>query len=560
VKIKILPKDVYSLIAAGEIIDRPASIVRELIQNSIDAESDSIVLEISGGGKEKIIVMDNGSGMSKEDLEVCWLPHSTSKIREADDLNSITTYGFRGEALNAVSSVSSLEIESCIPGEESGNRVLVREGNLIESVISPILKGTTVSVNKLFMNLPARKRFMKSDNTEMNYCEREFRMHALANEGIDFKLISDGRSVHNYKKCDIAKRIQDIEGKEFLDNCYKIDHYHKGIHITGYVGKPGVTDSKKYAISHLFVNKRFVTHPMVKRAVYSAFGTQMSNRFCPYIIFIETDPANFDINIHPAKKEIKFADENNFYVAMNQAVKNSVKIDAYISENSFATDFSSISESSLSMQTDNVQDQMLFAPGEINRSGMQFESRYEERSPFWQFAKTYIMVELKEKLYMIDQHAAHERIMYEKFLSSEEITTQKLLFPINMKLDADMFELLKENESVFTDMGFQVREIGKRHILIDGIPSVINEKFDADDFLGILEDIREKGDSDIRDGFVKIVACRSAIKANRELTKGEMIAIVTELFECREPQHCPHGRPTYIIYLKSEIDTWFKRT
>ncbi|MDD3804237.1 MAG: DNA mismatch repair endonuclease MutL, partial [bacterium] len=316
-KIRILPENVYSLIAAGEVIDRPASVVRELVQNSIDAGSSQVTVSIENGGKSLISIIDDGCGMDEGDLKIAAMKHSTSKIATADDIHDVMTYGFRGEALNSVSLVSDFKIESCSRDDENGNSASILYGEGFKISPSPVTSGTMVTVKNIFQNMPGRKKFLKSDNVENNYCEKEFMNLAMANPNVTFKFISDGRVVYNLKSNPLEKRIAEIKGEEFVKNSLFVNYFQDGVRVFGFVGKPQLFDDRKFNFYHVFVNKRIVQYPQLKRAVYMPFGSQLNKHFTPYIIFLEVNAQEIDVNIHPAKKEVRFFREDKIFSAVS---------------------------------------------------------------------------------------------------------------------------------------------------------------------------------------------------------------------------------------------------
>ncbi len=560
-KINILPQDVYSLIAAGEIIERPASIVRELIQNSIDANADSITLEVNEGGKSLIRVVDTGEGMSYEDLKICILPHSTSKIKHSDDLKHITTYGFRGEALHAISRVSILSIESRDKLFEYGHGIVVKNGKIVEEYETPLNQGTIISVKDIFYNLPARKKFLKTQYTEFSYCNKEFVNYAIVNENINFKLIHNGKIIYNLKISDRDDRIRDVFGKDFVDNTYKLDFFQNDIRITGYIAKPNLFDNTKYRFNHIFVNNRYVSSPIIRRAVYSGFEGQLANRYCPFIIFIELAPELIDINIHPAKKEIKFTNEKELFPAIVSSIKSAININKYMEKKDIGFNSNDVNSSYSKSDFNSAEEQKLFSDFDFEISEKVREIHSNEQSFFWQYAKSYIITELKGHLYVIDQHAAHERIMYEKFKNQKDnLTPQKLLFSHTIELPIELMEVYEKTQNIINKAGFITRKFGKNIILLEGIPAIIERNFDNNDFLELLEDFDKLNEIKSVDNIIKTLACKSAIKANTKLNEMEMAKIFSELFNCDNPYACPHGRPTIMKFEKAEVEKWFKRT
>ncbi|MGE3063757.1 MAG: DNA mismatch repair endonuclease MutL [bacterium] len=556
-KIRILPENVYSLIAAGEVIDRPASVVRELMQNSIDAGASQITLSLENGGKSLISVIDDGCGMDEGDLKIAALKHSTSKISKAEDMHEIMTYGFRGEALNSVSLVSDFKIESSPREEGTGNSIAIKFGEAEPVIPSSVAAGTMITVRDIFSNMPGRKRFLKSDNVEHNYCEKEFMNLAMANPDISFKLIADGRVSYNLKNATLEKRMSEIKGEEFIRNALTVNYFDAGIRVYGFVGKAPIFDNKRFNFSYVFVNKRSVLYPQIKRAVYMPFGSQLSRHFTPYILFIEIDAKEIDVNIHPAKKEVRFYREDRVFSAVSMSVRESLRFFERTSETINRNDeISTVIERPESF----VKESSLFADVDYVLSEKTSETKVQEYSRFWQYNDSYILVNLKDKLYFIDQHAAHERIMFERVVKeSGKILSQQLLFPFIARLPSELYDFYDSNKLKIENWGFTVREFDKMKLLVEGIPAVITENFEQNDFLEFLTEIKQTGSSLKAEEVSKIIACKAAIKAGKKLKINEMEDLFNQLFLCENPYSCPHGRPTFITFDKDEVGRWFRR-
>lgn len=554
-KINILNRNVYSLIAAGEIVERPSSVIRELLDNSIDAGAANIIIEVINGGKKRISVIDDGEGIEKEDMELSVLPHSTSKIKNASDIESIETYGFRGEALHAISRISMISIESRSNDSENANKIYVKQGDIVENEVSVLHKGTIVEVNEIFHNIPARRKFLKSDNVELNHCIREFEHHALANPEISFKFINNGHVIVNLIKSELKDRISDIVGETFINNSFKINYFSRKTKVIGFIGKPEAFTDKKSRINHIFVNSRHVFNPLIRKALYSAMGTQLQHRHLPYVIMVEAPSKNLDVNIHPAKKEIKFKNENEIFPIIINSVKSGIQ-----AENQYKEEIHKFENYSRITGNEGKSQRKLFSDFDYSIRSKTINSEMLN-TYFYQYEKTYIITQLKGQLYMIDQHAAHERIMYEKYLyQKENISSQKLLFSYTVKLEPELFEIYEESKDKLEKNGFITRPFGRNIILVEGIPALVENKFNEADFINILEDLKNNENVLSIDEVIKIIACRSAVKAGTELSESEMAKIFSDLFNCENPFACPHGRPTIKAFTKSDIEKWFKRT
>ncbi len=554
-KIKLLPESVYSFIAAGEVIDRPASVVRELIQNSIDAKASSITVSINKGGKELINIIDDGEGMDRDDLLFATKKHATSKINTLDDLKNIITYGFRGEALYSVGLVSHLTIESKVKEDDLGNSIIIDCGEVKGTERSSIEKGTSIVVKDLFKNIPARKKFLKSDLYEQKKVEDEFVFHSIANPEISFKFIVDGHIVYNLKSSDLRERIKELKGENFIKETFSLDYFERGIRIKGFVGNPKLFNNIKYKFSMVFVNKRYINYPQIKKAIFSAFGTQLKRGFTPYIIFIDISPHLVDFNVHPMKKEVKFSSENDLFFVVNRSVKSGLAVDRNFVENDRTLEPVDLSKPDFFVREEKLFSDVDFYLSEKKTTNVSFES-----SKFWQFQNSYIFVSVKDKLYILDQHAAAERISYEKLLKEKEkITSQKLLFPFTLRLNSDIYIFVNENIEKFEKLGFSVRVFDNNKILVESVPSIIEDDFNKEDFEEFVNEIYNLGFGSEFDEILKIVACKSSIKAGKKLNSVEMEEIFNQLFKCENPHACPHGRPTFITFSIDDFEKWFRR-
>uniref|UniRef100_A0A7C3J5C5 DNA mismatch repair protein MutL n=1 Tax=candidate division WOR-3 bacterium TaxID=2052148 RepID=A0A7C3J5C5_UNCW3 len=554
-KIKLLPESVYSFIAAGEVIDRPASVVRELIQNSIDAKASSITVSINRGGKELINIIDDGEGMDRDDLLFATKKHATSKINTLDDLKNIITYGFRGEALYSVGLVSHLTIESKVKEDDLGNSIIIDCGEVKGTERSSIEKGTSIVVKDLFKNIPARKKFLKSDLYEQKKVEDEFVFHSIANPEISFKFIVDGHIVYNLKSSDLRERIKELKGENFIKETFFLDYFERGIRIKGFVGNPKLFNNIKYKFSMVFVNKRYINYPQIKKAIFSAFGTQLKRGFTPYIIFIDISPHLVDFNVHPMKKEVKFSSENDLFFVVNRSVKSGLAVDRNFVENDRTLEPVDLSKPDFFVREEKLFSDVDFYLSEKKTTNISFES-----SKFWQFQNSYIFVSVKDKLYILDQHAAAERISYEKLLKEKEkITSQKLLFPFTLRLNSDIYIFVNENIEKFEKLGFSVRVFDNNKILVESVPSIIEDDFNKEDFEEFVNEIYNLGFGSEFDEILKIVACKSSIKAGKKLNSVEMEEIFNQLFKCENPHACPHGRPTFITFSIDDFEKWFRR-
>jgi len=530
-KIKVLPSNTISQIAAGEVIDRPASCVKELLENSIDAGAKKIDIEIKSAGKSLIRVRDNGSGMNKEDIINSVKRHATSKINAIEDLERIKSYGFRGEALASIASVSKLSIISRTSDDQVGTRIFFDKGKAIniDEVASEI--GTTVYVERLFYNLPVRFKFLKSDVSEYRAILQEIFHSALPNPHIEYSVKSDNRNVINLPATDnIKERIFQIIDSSYESKFIPINYDDEKYHIKGFITKPEINiNSNNYR--EIFINGRYVSNRTVAKAIISGYGETYTKSRPGYYLFIELPQNEIDVNIHPKKLEVKFQDEKHIFSLIYHTIQEAihsgngvitVKDRINIENNSFKYNQSPETNNSIS----------LFSDTEEYKAEQQKSFTFEDRinkSKFWQFHDTYVLTETQTALLIIDQHAAHERIIYEQLQKEELSKSQKLLFPIVINLAADKIAFI---DSI--------------------VPSII-KKITKDMFMEIVEGVKSEKGTNKFDNIIKTIACKAAIKANQKLSYNEMEELVANLFKCKVPYYCPHGRPTMIKITLDEI-------
>ena len=590
--IKLLPDSVANQIAAGEVIQRPASVVKELMENSVDAGAQSIKVIIRDSGRTLIQVIDDGSGMSETDARLSFERHATSKISVAQDLFAIRTKGFRGEALASIAAVSMVELKTRRKEDDSGT-VLILNGSRVEKQ-EPCScpEGSGFSVKNLFFNIPARRKFLKSDNTEMRHIITEFQKIVIAHPGIRFLLSHNDSEIYTLGTGNLRQRIIGVFGKQINNDLITLETSTTLINIKGFIGKPE-NARRTYGEQFFFVNNRFMKHPYFHKAVVEAYQNILPPEAIPsYFIFMEIDPASIDINIHPTKTEIKFEDERAIWQILMASVKEAlgrfnivpsldfedeglidipvrsafknipdppaIEIDPHYDP--FAGEERISNQNSIIERFERENNsgwEKLYSALEREEPG---SSRIEPERRFFQIKNKYIICPVKSGLMIIDQKRAHERILYERFLDNLESNrniSQTELFPVNHELNpADIF-VLKEIESEIRMLGFNFQITGNNRISINGRPSGIGSS-DPAIMLEILLEEYKKTQSDPSTGAMEKIASAmagaSAIPYGKVLLKNEMEELFDTLFSCKSPNYSPKGKPVINILTLEEID------
>lgn len=600
--ISILSPDIIAKIAAGEVVERPASVVKELIENSIDAESTQITIRIENAGINLIEVSDNGAGMSKEDAELAFKQHSTSKIQNLDDLYRISTLGFRGEALSSIAAVSDIKMLTSNKKDSTEIRIVQGTQKITGGSIE---QGTIIQVKGLFSRIPARKKFLSSEATEFKHITDIFLKHAVAQPGISFKLIHNTKQIYNLPASqDLRTRVFDIWGKNIAEKTIPVSFDSPGLKIQGLVGHPEIARRNR-SMYYLFLNTRPITSNLIGKAVEDAFHATKPPEYKPvFFINIVINPAEIDVNVHPRKMEVKFNNSKLIYSNVKHVVRRA--LEQFLS-NSMKQQFNQQSEKYIE-QTENRRENQKdaikfmdseprqykntkFRKGLINKSlnfteellepinrieqeqkdtrmGIQQKDEKLDINQSYkhqQFFNTYILIEKDNKLLFIDQHAADERINYEKIMKEIEkktsLTQQQLLVPQTIELDPADYELFKENLNLFKKIGLEFEPFGRRILKLSSIPVIIRE-FDIEAFIKeILEqEIIELSEKEVLHKAVATLACHGSIRAGRKMHPQEIDKMISQLFKCKKPYSCPHGRPIIWELGKYEIEKQFKRT
>lgn len=571
--IRILPEDLKNKIAAGEVVERPASVVKELIENSLDAGATEIDVIVSGGGNTSLQVIDNGSGLAKDDLAMAFVRYSTSKIATMHDLTTINTLGFRGEALASIASVAKIKALSSVRGNDNGYEISISDGIGTKPVPAAISMGTAISVSDLFFSIPVRRKFLKSGQIELRHIIRMVRRFALSFPSVKFSLIADGKDVMRLLPADLADRISSVYDPTYKENILEINHRIDSFGIAGYLGNLNLI-RKRPGEQHLFLNGRYIFNKLLNSAVYSAYQSLVSRGEFPFfVINLEVPHELVDVNVHPMKTEVRFRDEWRIYHTLKTAALKALE-DIL----SAIPDFIPTPELTINK---GVQPSLAFSgtgptAGISHRSieraksyvqalgHTQEEEQRVNLDNIWQIHTKYIVSEIKSGLVVIDQHVAHERILFEQALGAMEgnpLPSQTLLFPEVLELPPEDFTTLLEVILYLEKIGFRMKEFGKYTIMIEGVPSELEWGKEKGVLTEIIDTYRDqqKAQPSFMEAVAASFACKAAVKAGDVLTLQEMQSLVDRLFATKHPYYCPHGRPIIINLSLDELDRRFER-
>lgn len=595
-KIIILDEFTSNQIAAGEVVERPASVLKELIENSIDAGADRIEIEIKNGGIGYIKVSDNGKGIEQEDIPMAFERHGTSKIRQISDLSNITTMGFRGEALPSIASVSNVTLTTRTHENEYAVKVVFEALQLKSITKAARAPGTTVEVRNLFFNTPARYKFLKGDMQETRYCTDIVLRLALANTHAAFIMICNNEEVvRTNGDRELINSIYGVYGRDIANDIIKVNAQSEGFSVSGYIGKPFASRGNRQHQS-LFVNNRYVKYPELNVSIERAYETRiMKGKFPFYVLKLDIPAQNLDVNVHPAKTEVKISNISDIFGKLNFIIKEAldkeqevfvpssikptyIKSEEKKEEKNTIIDFNDqllkLSEEVHQIQQNsNILNEHKTAYKEQTRDNAvntdKFDKENIENNEFdikpykisGQIFNTYIIIDKNEYIYIVDQHAAHEKMLYEllkKDYENRTVISQQIMVPIEVVFTSAEIQFISQNSEFIRRIGFDYSEFGKNSILIREIPSTINECDIKDAFKAMLDDIQNEKKDKVHTALYSL-ACKAAVKANKKLDEKQMQYIFENLMKLDNPFTCPHGRPTVIKMTKYDFDKLFKR-
>jgi len=559
--IKVLDPKVVSQIAAGEVVERPASVVKELVENSLDAGANQISIEARGGGVSLIKVIDNGAGIPSGEVELAFDRYATSKIGSLEDLESISSLGFRGEALPSIAAVADIDIVTCAAGESAGTYLSLKGGAIAHRASQGRSPGTTVTVHNLFRKVPARLKFLKSVATENSHIANVVTQYALAFPEVKFVLLIDGRmALRTAGSGQLIDSVIEVYGAEVAQNMLEI----KGAatsppQVTGMAGSPAVSRSGWGYLS-FFVNRRWVSSRLLARAVDEAYhGLLMQGKHPVAIINISLPPREVDINIHPTKREVKFRNEHLVFGAVQRALRRALVEQMPVPK---------IEEIAVAYESPSESRQPLWTPAKLSSTS---PAPWAPELPvvslpilrvLGQLSGSYIVAEGPDGLYLIDQHAAHERILFDKVKdqrSRREMEVQGLLEPATLEVNPKQEEVLKSHYENLAEFGFSIEPFGDRTYLVRAVPALLHDK----DWVGVVRELLDSLSGGDRDNWAENVAisiaCHSAVRAGQTLTDDEMRELVRQLEQTANPRTCPHGRPTMIHLTFGQLRKEFGR-
>jgi DNA mismatch repair protein MutL len=572
-KIAVLPDLLINKIAAGEVIERPASVVRELIDNAIDAGATDINIQVLHGGKKLIRVSDNGSGMSRDDASLCFERHATSKIRSEDDLFDISTLGFRGEALPAIASVSKVTLTTSNLKDDVGVKVEIGADQKREVSDAPPLKGTDVEIRDIFYNTPARRKFLKTNPTELSHIIGTVVNKAFAYPEIAFSLVHNEKEVLKASTSkDLKERFSQLYGEEMAEEFLEIRKDSKAVKVRGFVSSPDYSRSSR-SLQTIFVNNRPVKNTTIHHAVSHAYREVMSkDRHPAYFVFLEVDPAMVDVNVHPAKREVKFERPDDIHrfmgAAVYEALHPGVEID--VASPSSSQGYGYRGTSGYKSREQDIPVVTESAPAAFNESQTDFFSSgmASDVSNFFHIGDSFIAKITDDGLVLIDQHAAHERILYEKFLKKIKIESSPLFLPLRIELPVKDYQLIIKNKEFLQGFGIDIDDFGSNNVIIRALPKELGKA----DMKGLIMDISagilEEETSGIKstqtdDTFLKSIAarlaCHKSVRGSEPLNNSELSRMMVDLDKTEEPDKCPHGRPTRMTISLNDLYKMFKR-
>jgi len=576
--VKILPTEVSNKIAAGEVVQRPSSVLKELLENSVDANSSKISIIVKNAGKNLIQVIDDGDGMSRRDMHSSFVKHATSKINKIDDVFSISSMGFRGEALAAISSVSMIEMTSSKADENDGYFIEINGGEIINKNELNVEKGTSIKVKNIFFNVPARRNFLKSDFVELRHIMNVFHNIAISHHGIEFSFINNDEEIFYLKKESLKKRIISIFGEKIREHLVPIDEKTQIANLFGFILKPEYA-KKSRSTQYIFVNNRSIKSQFINHSIFSSFEGLLRDGFYPgYFLFITMDPVKIDVNVHPNKTEIKFDDDQHLYSIINSSVKHCLGIYQVTPVLDFEKDSSmdiSYNHVNSDPKTPTIEVDSEFNPfkvfneenfmkknSDIDLKNTQSDVIDNSTLKIFQIFNKYIVSTSTSSLIIINQNLAHQRILYEDFLKSifeSSSKSQKLLIPFEITLSINQLILFKKIIIEFSSLGFEY-ELLDSLLTITSVPLQLeNNSIEEiiDEILNDDNDFDQSKNLSYSDFFAKKLSKSSSIKSGKRLNLYEQEFLVNQLFSCKEPNLSPDNKQIFITLNKNDIENRF---
>ena len=576
-KIKLIPKDLIAKIAAGEVIERPSSIIKELVENSIDAGAKNIEVVIENGGKDLILVKDDGSGISNNELSLAFTRHATSKLRNIDDFETISTLGFRGEALASIACISNVNIKTSTKSED-GSEINVKAGKFSNIKNIARNKGLTISVRKLFENLPARKKFLKSSESEQISITKTMKQYFISYPEISFKYSNSKKEIYNLPARILKSRIGDVFGNKYSNSLIEINNTKQDFKLEGYLGNLDLV-SKRIGYQYLFVNDRYTFNKMINHSIYRSYSSLIDRGEYPFfVLFLKISPSLFDVNVHPTKREIRFKNEWK----INQFIKDTINTALMDIQKTISTfnlnpsykrkNLSEKIDFKIEQISDMNIDDLTAKKSNYNQIDTKMEQILPKEEIFddiiiddvWQVHNKYLITHLNDGILIIDQHVAHERILYDSALdglNNKRTESQAVLFPNILELKGEDFDILIKIIPYLDKIGFKIREFGDNKVIIEGIPTYVKNNDEGSIIKHIIDNFDNFNEKD-NEMFDKIAAnysCKAAIKSGDALDENEIKHLINKLFQSNNPYFCPHGRPIIVNLTIDELDKRFER-
>lgn len=607
--IHLLPDSVANQIAAGEVVQRPASAVKELLENSVDAGASIIKLIVKDAGKTLLQVIDNGKGMSATDARLCFERHATSKIQKADDLFNLSTKGFRGEALASIAAIAQVELKTKQATEDLATLIEIEGNEVKQQEFCSAPEGTSIAVKNLFYNVPARRNFLKSDPVEFRHIIEEFQRVALPHPEIAFSLYHNGQEVFHLQQGNLRQRIIAIFGNSYNERLVPVDEDTSIVNVGGFVGKPQFA-KKSRGEQYFFLNNRFIKSSYLHHAIQMAFAELLTaDSFASYFLLLEVDPKTIDVNIHPTKTEVKFEDERLVYSILRSAVKRALgkyniaptldfdkettfdfiplpkdatvklpTISVNPDYNPFAEKQETTKHTVLQKNLDQPSfEQFMAEKNNVSQQEMMSENEttvllpenetqvLQDASLHYQLHNAYVLTHIKTGFMIIDQQHAHERVLYERYvkqMNANHSASQQLLFPVNVELNAADYELMLQLADEIKLLGFDFSEFGKNTLIVHGIPADLTEHSTRqmiEQLINNFKNNEQELNLDKRDNLAQAMARSMGIKTGQKLTNEEMANLVNELFACQMPYSSPQSKPTLTTFALTDLERRFKK-